>query len=169
MANTKPLQKKHSKSEKQKNWYVLYCKPNTEKKTAQRLAECGIKVYCPVKTELRQWSDRKKKVEVPVLPSMIMVNLHEKNRSQVFQVPTSVRYLFWLKKPATVRQEEIEELQSILSGDTSQVTVEQMSKGQAIKLSGLGFEEEKAVIKYVTKSHYCVYLERLGYMVKVKR
>ena len=169
MAKAKPRQKHLSKTETQKNWYVLYCKPNTEKKTAQRLSECGVKVYCPLKTELRQWSDRKKKVEVPVLPSMIMVCLKEKDRSQVFQVSTAVRYLYWLKKPATVREEEIEELQNILSGQTSQVTVEQMSKGDAIKLSGLGFEDEKAVIKYVTKSHYCVYLERLGYMVKVKR
>lgn len=169
MAKTKPLQKYLPKTETQKNWYVLYCKPNTEKKTAQRLSERGIKVYCPLKTELRQWSDRKKKVEVPVLPSMLMVYLKEKNRQQVFEVPTAVRYLFWLKKPAIVKEEEIEELKNILSGKTSQVSVEQMSKGDAIKLSGLGFDDEKAVIKYVTKSHYCVYLERLGFMVKVKR
>lgn len=169
MAKTKPLQKYLPKTDNQKHWYVLYCKPNTEKKTAQRLSECGINVYCPLKTEIRQWSDRKKKVEVPVLPSMLMVYLKEKNRQQVFEVATAVRYLYWLKKPAIVKEEEIEELKNILSGKTSQVSVEQMRKGDAIKLSGLGFDDEKAVIKYVTKSHYCVYLERLGYLVKVKR
>lgn len=169
MASTEPISKKLSKIDSKKQWYVVYCKPNTEKKTAERLAQCGIKVYCPLKTELRQWTDRKKKVQVPVLPSMVLVYLKDKERPQVFQVSTVVRFLFWLKKPAIVSAEEVVELKKVLSGETSQVSVESMQKGEAIKLKGLGFDGEDAVIKYVTKSHYCVYLERLGFLVKVKR
>jgi transcription antitermination factor NusG len=169
MANAEPIPKKLSKINSKKQWYVVYCKPNTEKKTAERLNQSGIEVYCPLKTELRQWSDRKKKVQVPVLPSMVLVNIKYKDRLKVFEIPSAVRFLFWLKAPAVVREEEVNELKEILSGESSQVSVETMSKGEAIKLTGLGFDEQEAVLKYVTKSHYCVYLERLGYMVKVKR
>ena len=169
MASAEPTSKKLSKVDSKKQWYVVYCKPNTEKKTAERLAQYGVKVYCPLKTELRQWSDRKKKVQVPVLPSMVLVNIKYKDRSQVFQVPTAVRFLFWLKKPAVVRYNEVEELKKVLSGETSQVSVETMKKGDVIKLKGLGFDGEDAVIKYATNTHYCVYLERLGFLVKVKR
>lgn len=169
MAKVKPSSKNHSEIDSKKEWYVVYCKPNTEKKTAERLAQHGIKVYCPLKMELRQWSDRKKKVQVPVLPSMILVKLNDKDRSQVFQVSTVVRFLFWLKKPAVVNAKEVEELKKVLSGETSQVTVETMKKGDVIKLNGLGFNDEDAVIKYATKTHYCVYLERLGFLVKVRR
>jgi phage replication-related protein YjqB (UPF0714/DUF867 family) len=77
--------------------------------------------------------------------------------------------LFWLNKPATVREEEVNELKKALSGEYSQVSVDNMSKGDAIKLKGLGFDDEKAVLKYVSNTHYCVYLERLGFLVKVKR
>lgn len=169
MANTESIPIKNSKTVSKKQWYVVYCKPNTEKKTAERLSECGIKVYCPLKVEVRQWSDRKKKVKVPLLPSMILVHLKDKNRQQVFQVPTVVRYLYWLKKPAVVNPKEIDALKEALSCEYSEVSVQNTAMGEAIKLNGLGFENEEAVIKYVTKSHYCVYLERLGFMVKVKK
>jgi transcription antitermination factor NusG len=169
MANTEPTPIKHPKTDLKKQWYVVYCKPNTEKKTAEKLEQCGVKVYCPLKTEVRQWSDRKKKIKVPVLPSMLLVKFKDKDRPKVFQVTTVVRYLYWLNKPATVREEEVKELKKALSGEYSQVSIETKTKDDVIKLSGLGFEDEKAVIKYVTKSHYCVYIERLGFLVKVKR
>jgi transcription antitermination factor NusG len=169
MAKAKSIAKKNSDINSRKQWYVVYCKPNTEKKTAERLSELGIKVYCPLKTEVRQWSDRKKKVQVPVLPSMILVNIKDKNRPEVFKVSSAVRYLYWLKKPAVVSPEEVDALKEALSADYSSVSVETMRKGEAIKLKGLGFDEEEAVLKYVTKTHFCVYLERLGFMVKVKR
>lgn len=169
MANTEPIPKKYSKTDSKKHWYVLYCKPNTEKKTAERLSESGIKVYCPLKTEVRQWSDRKKKVKVPVLPSMLLVHLKDKNRMRVFKIPTVVRFLYWLKKPAVVNPDEVDALKEALSNNYSEVSIETMDRGEAVKLKGLGFDDEEAIIKYVTKSHYCVYLERLGFMVKVKK
>ena len=169
MAKLKPNIPQYKSETDLKNWYVVYCKTNTEKKTALLLNEIGIKAYCPTRMEVRYWSDRKKKVEVPVLPSMILVHLKDKDRNTVFQVPTAVRYLYWLKKPAIVRDSEVEALKSILNGDTSTVEVDNISVGDSIKLKGLGFEQEEASLKYVSKTHYCVYLERLGYMIKIKR
>lgn len=157
------------RSAKLKKWFVLYCKPNTEKKTAINLNEIGIKAYCPTRIEVRQWSDRRKKIEVPVLPSMIFVCLTEKERNSVFQINTAVRYLFWLKQPAVVKDKELEILRNVLSNESSLVEVENVKKGDHIKLKGLGFDEEVALLKYVSKTHYCVYLERLGFMIKVKR
>ena len=42
------------------NWHVLYTKPRHEIKALERLAQNGFEVYCPMKTKLKQWSDRKK-------------------------------------------------------------------------------------------------------------
>jgi transcription antitermination factor NusG len=169
MASLETAKKSSATSTKQKQWFVIYCKPNTAKKTASQLNKAGIKVYCPTRIEVRQWSDRKKKVEVPVLPSMVFVFLTEKERNSVFQVSTVVRYLFWLKKPAVVKEEEIELLQEVLSNKSSLVEVENVQKGDYIKLKGLGFEEDKAVLKYESKTHLCVYLERLGFIIKIKK
>ena len=169
MAQTKPKHISKTLKAVDKQWFVIYCKPNSEKKTADRLHALGIKCYCPTQTQVRQWSDRKMKVQVPVLPSMILVCLKDNERAQVFKVPSVRRYLFWLKQPATVREDEIEKLKKALSENPKNVSVEKLSNDQKVKLKGLGFNEEDAELKYTTKSYYCVYLERLGYVIKIKR
>ncbi len=88
-------------------WFVLYVKPQNEIKVGKALTALGIEVFCPTKKEVRQWSDRKKTVEVPLFKSYVFVKLEAQNRNQVFSVPGVVRYLFWLGKPAVVRDEEI--------------------------------------------------------------
>lgn len=169
MAQLKPLKPKHSKTKTEKQWYVVYCKPNTEKKTADNLRNCGVDVYCPLQKQTRQWSDRKKKIEVPVLPSMLLVNLRANERTKVFQVPTIRRYLFWLNKPAIVRTEEIEKLKKALSKNPKNVFIEKIDDSHKVKLRGLGFDDKDAKLKYATKTHYCIYLERLGFMIKIER
>ena len=45
-------------------WYALYVKPRSEKKVATRLTNLGFEVCVPTQQVMRQWSDRKKKVEI---------------------------------------------------------------------------------------------------------
>ena len=54
-----------------KKWFVLCTKPRNELKVTERLTRIGVEVYTPTKIEVRQWSDRKKKVTIPLLPSMV--------------------------------------------------------------------------------------------------
>ena len=83
---------------------------------AERLAHLGVVVYAPTRTEVRQWSDRKKKVQVPMLPSMVLVNIAEKNSNLVFQVPGVVRYLFEQGTRAKVQDNEVLAMQLYLEG-----------------------------------------------------
>ena len=52
------------------NWYALYTKPRWESKVEKALEKMGIETYCPMTTEVRQWSDRKKKLPPPYLNPM---------------------------------------------------------------------------------------------------
>ena len=97
------------------NWYVLYTKPKWEKKVAEQLNEKGIECYCPLIIKVKQWSDRKKKVEVPLFNSYVFVQIEDANRNSVFVSNGVVRYLFWLGKPAIVRDEEIDILKKSLN------------------------------------------------------
>lgn len=41
------------------------------KKTAERLKAMGVEYYLPIQSEIRQWSDRRKRVDRLVIPMMI--------------------------------------------------------------------------------------------------
>ena len=151
------------------NWYVIYTKPKWEKKVAEQLAEAGIDCYCPLITQIRQWSDRKKKVEVPLFNSYVFVQLDESERNSVFQSAGVVRYLFWLGKPAIVRHEEIEVIKKwINTSDAADVIVENYKIGDAIQLESGPFSAQKAIVQEVTNTYYVLVLESLGCVLKMK-
>ena len=90
------------------HWYALYTKPRKEQKVAQQLDQLGFTVYLPLKTELRQWSDRKKKVISPLFTSYVFIQIEESKRDTVFVIDGILNYVFWLGKPAVIRDEDME-------------------------------------------------------------
>ena len=151
------------------NWYVVYTKPKWEKKVAEQLEKIGIECYCPLITVVRQWSDRKKKVEVPLFNSYVFVQLAESDRNLVFQSNGAVRYLFWLGKPAIVRDEEISIIKKWLDpSEANDVSVLSFEVGDAIELDSGPFSNQKAIVQEVTNTHYVLVLESLGCVLKMK-
>ena len=61
--------------EKINSWFVLYTKPRHELKVLEHLTNLGIETYTPTKIEVRKWSDRKKKVTICLLPSIVLLFL----------------------------------------------------------------------------------------------
>ena len=114
------------------NWYAIYTKPRNEKKVADKLEAIGIEAYCPTITTTKQWSDRKKKVTTPVLPSYVFVKITETRRNEVFIVPGVVRYVFWLGQPAIIRQAEIDQLREYLAQDYTKVIQTALQRGDKL-------------------------------------
>ena len=151
------------------NWYVVYTKPKWEKKVAEQLQKRGIECYCPLVTQMRQWSDRKKKVEVPLFNSYVFVQLAEGHRNAVFESVGVVRYLFWLGKPAIVREEEIDTIKKWLDpAQANDVSLLSFQVGDAIQLESGPFSSQKAIVQEVTNTHYLLVLESLGCVLKMK-
>lgn len=96
-------------------WFVIYTKSRSEKLVATELRRRGVDVYCPVRKVKRKWSDRMKLVEEPLFNSYCFVHLEEKERHLVYGVSGVVGYLFWLKKPAIVKQKEIDIIKNMLN------------------------------------------------------
>jgi len=152
------------------NWYVVYTKPKWEKKVAERLNEIGVIAYCPLITKTSQWSDRKKKISVPLFNSYIFVQAEDKDRNRVFEVTGAVRYLFWLGKPAVVKNSEIETIQNWLSAPTDfEISLDKWKKGDKIVLESGPFMSQSAVIHKVKPNHYVLILESLGCVLRVDK
>jgi transcription antitermination factor NusG len=152
------------------NWYVVYTKPKWEKKVAERLCEIGVTAYCPLITKERQWSDRKKKIEVPLFNSYIFVQVNEKDRSIIFEITGVIRYLFWLGKPAIVKEKEIQAIQNWLNvPDTFEVIVDKWQKGDKILLESGPFVAQSAIVQDVKHNHYILVLESMGCILKVEK
>ena len=65
-----------------RQWLVAYVQSCLEKKTAERLKAMGVEYYLPIQSEIRQWSDRRKKVDRLVIPMMIFVHVTPQERPE---------------------------------------------------------------------------------------
>ena len=143
-------------------WYALYTKSRQEKKVTNRLLQYNIEAYCPLIIQERQWSDRKKKVEVPLLPSYVFVNLEPHAREKVFQVSGVVRYLYWLGQPAIIKDSEIEAIQKRLQDKITSFEIVGIQPGTLYEITSGPFIGQKGIVDKVDKNQITLVLEQLG-------
>ena len=150
-------------------WFVLYTKANFEIKVADGINALGINAYCPTYMQIKHYSDRKKKVQKPLLPSYVLVQLEDKDRPKVFDIRGAVRYLFWLGKPAQVREEEIKLLKSNLKGNYEDALISKLSVGKEYTIPSGPLKGRKGTVLDVLKNKLRLELPSLGLFVTLSR
>ena len=152
-----------------KKWFVVYTKARNELKVANQLELNGFEVYCPSIVSVKQWSDRKKKVRSPLFSKYIFVRLEEKQRNEIFNFPGVLNYLFWLKKPAIVPEQEINTLRSYMEGEAlDSEDIRYFQSGDTIELKQGFFKGQKAEIKKINNQRVELILPALGYRLIAK-
>ena len=130
-----------------KNWFVIYTKPKSELKVLGRLTDLGIEAYTPTKIEVRKWSDRKKKVTLCLLPSIVLVCLEEKEVSKVFEVPGVRRYLFVHGERARVKNDEVLAMKHYIENTYQLLDKKEHLVGSKVKIPLLDQEAEVISVK----------------------
>jgi transcription antitermination factor NusG len=111
----------------------------------------------------RQWSDRIKTVEEPLFRSYVFIQIEDSKRDEVFAYPGTVRYLFWLRRPAVVRQSEIATIQKWLGEqDHEHIDISQIMPGDYLRITSGQFSGEEAILLDRTNSRVIVQLKELG-------
>ena len=155
----------------EKQWHVLYVKSRSEKKVFMSLTEKGIEAYLPLHKKLRQWSDRKKIVEMPLFSGYIFVNINRSEYDNALKTNNVVCYITFEGKAATIRNRDIEYLKRILNQDNIQVelTTENLSLGDKVEiLSGplMGLRGE--LIEFKGKRKVGIKIEQINYTVMIE-
>ncbi len=148
-----------------KKWLVLKTKANAEKKVAERLAMKGIEVYLPLYTTMKQWSDRKKKIQKPLISSTVFIRVEEKERELLWNVVGVSGMLYYLGKPSVVRDEEIVILQQMLQeGVYESVELSpSLIEGQEVEITGGDFKGLRGIVlEEVNAQKVVIALQGLG-------
>lgn len=152
-----------------KKWFVIQVRPGYEKKVAKGLEKLRLEVYCPLVKEVRIWSDRKKTIETPLIKSYVFINCEEKERPLAFSVPGVMRYLFWLGKPAIVRESQMQVLKEWVEEDKVDDMVYAQWKPGTKTVIGKGpLKGKDAVVRHIGGNQVSLILEDLGIVVKAK-
>jgi transcription antitermination factor NusG len=130
-------EKKYFKPVKQAvpKWYAIYTSPRAEKQVYSRLEETGIDAFLPLQKTYRQWSDRKKLVEKPLLSSYVFVKVIPKEFPMVYKTMGVVKFISFEGQPVAIPQNQIDNLRLLVNSNAEiEVTGEALAKGDNVKV-----------------------------------
>jgi len=150
------------------NWYVIYTKSRQEKKVAERLLEAGFEVYCPLIKVKKVWSDRLKTIEEPLLKSYCLVKCTEVERTKVRYIPGVVQFLYWLQKPAVVKDGIIADLRITLSNySADSIQVDTIEKGEKLVVKSGVFKNQTGNAVEIKGNKIIMLLEQLNIKITI--
>lgn len=150
-------------------WYPVYTRSRAEKQAFELLKNKGIEVYLPLQKTLKQWSDRKKWVTEPLFQSYLFVHISQKQQTEVLMTKGVVRFLYHSGKIAAMPDQQINEIQLLLSNDVElEITAEHIAPGEKViikagPLKGLLGE----MISYKSQKQLIIRLENMGQSILV--
>ncbi len=117
-------------------WYALHTRPRHEKAVVQRLAERGIETFLPIVTEVHRWSDRRKKVELPLFSCYVFARFvpNRVDRLRVLRVDGVLGLVGSRSEGASIPDEQIEAVRSVVDGTISWSSYPFLKIGQRVRI-----------------------------------
>jgi len=147
------------------NWFALYTRSRNEKKVHAQLQSRNIESYLPLQKTLRQWSDRKKWVEEPLIRSYVFVHISEREYYDALNTPGAVRFIFFEGKAAVIPEWQINAIKHILSsGAEIEVTDLHLEPGDKVMITQGPFRKiQGELIRFKGKRKVVLRIDHIGY------
>lgn len=150
----------------EKKWFAVYTRPRWEKKVSELLTKRKIENYCPLNKVKRQWSDRKKIVQEPLFTSYVFVRINEMQQSEVKAIDGIVNMVYWLGKPAVIRDIEIEMIKRFLEEHVNvQIEKTAVNVNDIVRVISGPLIDNEGQIRAVSNKSVKLTLPSLGYMM----
>ena len=156
-------------SKEQYKWRVIYTKSRQEKKVAVYLTEKGITNYLPTIKTLKQWSDRKKKVEEVLFKSYIFVNLSEREYYEALNTPGVVKYITFEGKAVVVAERTMDVIKNTIENKLKfDISSDFFTKGKQVNIkSGPLKGSSGEIVSWSGKKKLLVRINEIGYSLLV--
>ncbi len=143
---------------------ALYTAPRSEKKVAARLSDAGYEVYCPVYKSVRQWSDRKKTILVPLFTSYVFVRCEASWIEGLLRIQGVKGFVYWLGKPAIIRDDEIVRIKEFLDEyPNARAQAMTLKVGEKVSIEDGPLKGNVGTVKELRKHRAVLIIEGLGF------
>ncbi len=116
-------------------WYALYTNSRAEKRVSDRINEMGIETFLPLQKTLRQWSDRKKLIEKPLISSYVFVKAVPKEFFPIRSTDGVVKFIMIQGKPVAIPEAQITNLRILCGSDANvQVSTDVYEEGDKVEV-----------------------------------
>lgn len=160
---------KNIQNQSEPRWYILYVKSRAEKKVRDKLEKHKIEVFLPLMKIMRQWSDRKKQVQVPLFSGYLFLYIDEEQIHFVKMIEGVVGFVKHENKYATIKENQLNEIRMFLkTGLHIQSEPDVFSKGEKVKIVfGPLKDVEGELLEIKNEKHFIVRIEIIHQVLKI--
>ncbi|WP_175632262.1 UpxY family transcription antiterminator [Pedobacter ghigonis] len=150
-------------------WYPVYTRSRAEKKAYNELERKGIQAYLPLRKAIKQWSDRKKIVEEPLIKSYLFVYISGKEYAEVLMTNGIARFIYFSGDIATIPEQQITDLKLLLATDADlQVLEFDIKPGERVLIKAGPFKGIMAeLVSVQNKQRIILRLQNMGYAIEI--
>lgn len=155
-----------------KHWHALYVRSRAERKVLTQLEEMGVEAYLPLITRIKQWSDRRKKVEEPLFRSYVFVHNSLRQHYDILNVYGVVRFVTFEHEAVIVPDNQIVAIKKYIDDPVEdEQAVKQnddLRVGQKVRITnGVLQGLIGRLVSVNNKRRLIVYIESVGQTVPV--
>ena len=117
-------------------WYAVYARSRHEQRVYERLCAVEVEVFLPMMESVRQWSDRRKHILLPLFPGYLFVKIpwNAESRLSVLKQPGVVRIVSDYEKPAPIPENQIMAIQRFIAHDIHMDPCPYIRLGQRVEI-----------------------------------
>jgi transcription antitermination factor NusG len=97
-----------------RRWYAAYTLPRHEKLVAHQLAQKSVESYLPLYEAIHRWKDRRARIQMPLFPGYVFVQIPIYERLKVLEIASVLRIVSFNGQAAPLPEGEIEALKTAL-------------------------------------------------------
>ncbi len=119
-------------------WFAVQTRPRHEKKVSAELHEKGISSFLPLVSVTRQWSDRRRAVEIPLFPQYIFVRIAQTLNTRVSVLRTNgvTNFVGTRGIGVPIPDEQIERVQTVVTQRVPVTSHAYLNVGKRIRIRG---------------------------------
>ena len=154
-------------------WHALYVRSRSEKKVLSQLEDHGYIAYLPLVTEIRNWSDRKKKIDEPLFKSYVFVYSNEKEYIPILSIYGVIKFISFEHKAVIVPENQILAIKKFVSDyekgeEFKMLNNEELKVGQTVRIINGPLKGLTGKLETIqNKRHLIVYIDVVGQSIPV--
>jgi transcription elongation factor/antiterminator RfaH len=117
-------------------WFAIWTRSRQEKVAAAMLDTVGVQHFLPLRSELRQWSDRKRMVTVPLFSGYLFVRMNRQadSRLRVLKTPGIAGFVGNSTGPLPIPDQQIEDIRTVLTRRVECAVFSHLEEGERVRV-----------------------------------
>jgi len=118
-------------------WFAVWTRSRREKSSAAMLGALGVPCFLPMRAEIRQWSDRKQTIAVPLFTGYLFVRINpsKDSRLEVLKTPGIAGFVGNQTGPLPIPDQQIEDISKVLQQRAECLVLPLLHEGDPVRVT----------------------------------